>query len=194
MSNYQVEPADRPQALSKEAIKALRKEQVQGVRAAQVLRTALGAGVGLWLTELTAGTIGFIWPAIADRQQEQGPDRHVLRREGPELEPADQQGLPGLLQRGQGLRDADRHRRARQFAAGRGADRRRRPTSTSGRSTSAARTSAASPTPASRTSGSSAPATARATTGSGSRPGRPVRPGAAEHGPLRGRRSTAAAS
>ena len=33
MSNYQVEPAARPQALSKEAIKALRKEQVQGVSA-----------------------------------------------------------------------------------------------------------------------------------------------------------------
>jgi cytochrome b6-f complex iron-sulfur subunit len=65
MSNYQVEPAGRPQALSKEAIKALRKEQVQGVSRRQVLRTALGVGMALFLAELGAGTIGFIWPAIA---------------------------------------------------------------------------------------------------------------------------------
>ena len=65
MSNYQVEPAARPQALSKEAIKALRKEQVQGVSRRQVLRTALGVGLTLFIAELTAGTIGFIWPAIA---------------------------------------------------------------------------------------------------------------------------------
>ena len=65
MSNYQVEPSGRPQALSKEAIKALRKEQVQGVSRRQVLRTALGVGMALFLAELGAGTIGFIWPAIA---------------------------------------------------------------------------------------------------------------------------------
>ena len=65
MSNYQVEPAGRPQALSKEALKALRKEQVQGVSRRQVLRTALGVGLTLFIAELTAGTIGFIWPAIA---------------------------------------------------------------------------------------------------------------------------------
>jgi cytochrome b6-f complex iron-sulfur subunit len=65
MSNYQVEPAGRPQALSKEAIKALRSEQVQGVSRRKVLRTALGVGLLVFITELTVGTIGFIWPAIA---------------------------------------------------------------------------------------------------------------------------------
>ena len=30
----------------------------------QLLRGALGAGVGLWLLEVTAGTIGFIWPNL----------------------------------------------------------------------------------------------------------------------------------
>ena len=65
MSNYQVEPAGRPQALSKEAIKALRKEQVQGSSRRQVLRRTLGVGLSLFIAELTAGTIGFIWPAIA---------------------------------------------------------------------------------------------------------------------------------
>lgn len=64
MSNYHVEPADRPGALTKEAVKSLRREQVEGVSRRQLLRGALGAGVGLWLLEVTAGTIGFIWPNL----------------------------------------------------------------------------------------------------------------------------------
>jgi cytochrome b6-f complex iron-sulfur subunit len=64
MSNYQVEPADKPQALTGQAIKAMRKEQVQGISRRQLLRTSLGAGVGLWLLEVTAGTLGFIWPNL----------------------------------------------------------------------------------------------------------------------------------
>ena len=48
MSNYHVEPAARPQALTKEAIKSLRKQQVQGLSRRQLLRFALGTGVGLW--------------------------------------------------------------------------------------------------------------------------------------------------
>lgn len=65
MSNYHVEPAAKPAALTKEAIKALRKEQVQGVSRRQLMRLALGTGIGLWLAEVTAGTIGFIWPNLA---------------------------------------------------------------------------------------------------------------------------------
>jgi len=64
MSNYHVEPADKPQALTKEAIKALRKEQVQGLSRRQLLRTSLGAGIGLWLLEATAASIGFLWPNL----------------------------------------------------------------------------------------------------------------------------------
>ena len=64
MSNYHVEPADKPGALTKEAIKALRREQVQGLSRRQLLRGALGATVGLWLLEVSAGTIGFIWPNL----------------------------------------------------------------------------------------------------------------------------------
>jgi len=64
MSNYHVEPASQPQALSKEAVKALRHEQVQGLSRRQVLRGSLAAGMLLWLTEVGAGTIGFIWPNL----------------------------------------------------------------------------------------------------------------------------------
>ena len=65
MSNYHVEPAAKPQALTKEAIKSLRKQQVQGLSRRQLMRTALGSAIGLWLLEISAGTIGFIWPNLA---------------------------------------------------------------------------------------------------------------------------------
>ena len=65
MSNYHVEPAAKPQALTKEAIKSLRKEQVQGLSRRQLMRAAIGTGVGLWLLEISAGTIGFIWPNLS---------------------------------------------------------------------------------------------------------------------------------
>ncbi len=65
MSNYHVEPIDKFAALTKESIKALRKQQVQGLSRRQLMRTALSAGIGLWLLEVTAGTIGFIWPNLA---------------------------------------------------------------------------------------------------------------------------------
>jgi Rieske Fe-S protein len=71
MSNYQVEPADQPKALSKEAIKALRHEQVQGLSRRTLLRTSIGAAIGLWLLEVTAGTIGFLWPSIASGNKSQ---------------------------------------------------------------------------------------------------------------------------
>ncbi len=64
MSNYHVEPADRPQALVPEAIKSLRRSQVKGISRRQLLRYSLGGGIALWLLEVTAGTIGFVWPNI----------------------------------------------------------------------------------------------------------------------------------
>jgi cytochrome b6-f complex iron-sulfur subunit len=64
MSNYQVEPVDRPQALSSEAIKSLRSAQVKGVSRRQILRYSLGGAMGLWGIELLAGTIGFLWPNL----------------------------------------------------------------------------------------------------------------------------------
>ena len=65
MSNYHVEPAAKPAALTKEAIKSLRKEQVSGLSRRQLMRTALGAGLGLWTLELLAGTVGFLWPNLS---------------------------------------------------------------------------------------------------------------------------------
>jgi cytochrome b6-f complex iron-sulfur subunit len=65
MSNYHVEAADKPQALTSEALKSLRHQQVQGLSRRQLIRRAVGAGLGLWLLEVTAGTLGFLWPNLA---------------------------------------------------------------------------------------------------------------------------------
>jgi cytochrome b6-f complex iron-sulfur subunit len=64
MSNYHVEAADRPQALTSEALKSMRHQQVQGLSRRQLMRRAVGAGVGLWFLEIGAGTLGFIWPNL----------------------------------------------------------------------------------------------------------------------------------
>ena len=64
MSHYQVEPADKPKALTAQTIKALRHEEVQGISRRRLLRTTIGAGFALWLLEVTTGTLGFLWPNL----------------------------------------------------------------------------------------------------------------------------------
>lgn len=65
MGNWQVASADRPHALTTKAIKSLRRAQVEGLSRRQLLRISLGAGIGLWLLEVSAGTLGFLWPSTA---------------------------------------------------------------------------------------------------------------------------------
>ncbi|HEX5591145.1 MAG TPA: Rieske 2Fe-2S domain-containing protein [Candidatus Limnocylindrales bacterium] len=64
MSNYHVQPVDKPQALTTEAIKSLRNHPVQGISRRRLLRVSLGGGVALWLTELAGGTLHFLWPNL----------------------------------------------------------------------------------------------------------------------------------
>jgi cytochrome b6-f complex iron-sulfur subunit len=65
MSNYHVEPAAQPQALTSQAIKSLRRHEVQGISRRQLLRSSLGGVMALWVLELLGGTISFIWPNLA---------------------------------------------------------------------------------------------------------------------------------
>jgi len=66
MSNYHVEPAAKPAAITKEAIKALRHEQVQGLSRRQLLRTSLAAGIGVFV--YAANFIASFWlPEPADQ-------------------------------------------------------------------------------------------------------------------------------
>lgn len=53
------------QPITGPALRAARDLQVAGLSRRQLLRRAVGAGVGLWLVEVTAGTLGFLWSAAA---------------------------------------------------------------------------------------------------------------------------------
>jgi cytochrome b6-f complex iron-sulfur subunit len=64
MSNYHVEPIDKPQALTSEALRSLRQHPVQGMSRRRLLRISIGGAIALWLTELTAGTLSFLWPNL----------------------------------------------------------------------------------------------------------------------------------
>jgi cytochrome b6-f complex iron-sulfur subunit len=64
MSNYHVEPVHAPQALTSEAIKSLRQHPAQGISRRRLLRVSIGGAIALWLTEVTVGSISFLWPNL----------------------------------------------------------------------------------------------------------------------------------
>ncbi len=65
MGNWQVEPASKPQAITREAIQALRQEAPGGISRRRLLRWSLGLGIGAWLLQSTAATLGFLWPNLS---------------------------------------------------------------------------------------------------------------------------------
>lgn len=64
MSNPQVAPQVRATTSSHEAISALRRRPSAGISRRALLRWSIGGSVALWLTEVTVGTIGFLWPNL----------------------------------------------------------------------------------------------------------------------------------
>jgi cytochrome b6-f complex iron-sulfur subunit len=55
---------DGPRALAPAAVTARREAQGRGISRRRLLRTSLAAGVGVWLLEVGAGTLGFLWPNV----------------------------------------------------------------------------------------------------------------------------------
>ena len=51
-------------ALVGQRLRALRQAPVEGISRRTLLRRSLGLGVALWLTEVTAGSISFLWSAV----------------------------------------------------------------------------------------------------------------------------------
>ena len=64
MSNYHLQPAEKPQALTPQALRSLRQDPVQGISRRTLLRRSIGGAFLLWLTEVAVGSIGFLWPNV----------------------------------------------------------------------------------------------------------------------------------
>ena len=65
MGNWKLTQAQEPTALSAQARREMRNGQPAGLSRRQLIRRSIGAGVGLWLLEVGAGTIGFLWPNLS---------------------------------------------------------------------------------------------------------------------------------
>lgn len=65
MGNWKLTRAQEPTALSAQARREMRTGQPAGLSRRQLIRRSIGAGVGLWLLEVGAGTIGFLWPNLS---------------------------------------------------------------------------------------------------------------------------------
>ncbi len=65
MGNWKLTQAQEPTALSAQARHEMRNGQPAGLSRRQLIRRSIGAGVGLWLLEVGAGTIGFLWPNLS---------------------------------------------------------------------------------------------------------------------------------
>jgi cytochrome b6-f complex iron-sulfur subunit len=65
MGNWKLTRAQEPTALSAQARREMRNGQPAGLSRRQLIRRSIGAGVGLWLLEVGAGTIGFLWPNLS---------------------------------------------------------------------------------------------------------------------------------
>jgi cytochrome b6-f complex iron-sulfur subunit len=63
MGNREPAPAGEP--ILAPSLRSLRATQASGLTRRSLLRRAVGAGIGLWVVELTAGSIGFLWAAAA---------------------------------------------------------------------------------------------------------------------------------
>lgn len=65
MGNWKLTRAQEPGALSAPARREMRSGAPAGLSRRQLIRRSLGAGVGLWLLEVGAGTLGFLWPNLS---------------------------------------------------------------------------------------------------------------------------------
>lgn len=57
-------PATSSDALPGPVLRSLRDDQVEGLSRRILLRRALGTAVSLWLVEMIAGSVGFVWSAV----------------------------------------------------------------------------------------------------------------------------------
>lgn len=65
MGNWKLTRSQEPQTLTAPVLRELRHGRPGGLSRRQLIRRSLGAAVALWLLEVGAGTLGFLWPNLA---------------------------------------------------------------------------------------------------------------------------------
>jgi cytochrome b6-f complex iron-sulfur subunit len=65
MGNWKLTRSQEPQALTEPVLREMRTGAIGGLTRRQLIRRSIGAAVALWLLEVGAGTLGFLWPNLA---------------------------------------------------------------------------------------------------------------------------------
>ena len=65
MGNWKLTRAQEPTALTTEVLRELRTGRPAGLSRRQLIRRSIGAITGLWLLEVTGGTLAFLWPNLS---------------------------------------------------------------------------------------------------------------------------------
>ena len=65
MGNWKLTRAQEPQALTDPVMREMRHGRTGGLTRRQLIRRSIGAATALWLLEVSAGTLGFLWPNLA---------------------------------------------------------------------------------------------------------------------------------
>jgi hypothetical protein len=65
MGDWNLTRAQEPRALTEAVQREMRKGKASGLTRRQLIRRSIGAATALWLLEVSAGTLGFLWPNLA---------------------------------------------------------------------------------------------------------------------------------
>ena len=65
MGNWKLARWQEPTTLTREVMREMRRGRPAGLSRRTLIRRSIGAGVGLWLLEITGRLLGFLWPNLS---------------------------------------------------------------------------------------------------------------------------------
>ena len=65
MGNWKLAAWQEPKTLTRSVLRDMRRGRPAGLSRRTLIRRSVGAAVGLWVLEVTAGTLAFLWPNLS---------------------------------------------------------------------------------------------------------------------------------
>jgi len=65
LGNWKLARWQEPRTLTRDVLREMRHGRPAGLSRRTLIRRSIGAGVGLWLLEVTGGLLGFLWPNLS---------------------------------------------------------------------------------------------------------------------------------